>query len=81
MTITFLCLGATDSERCYSSSDHMTYIGTWATTYNNKQCQRWDSQTPHSFYHFNESNFIEDTFTAAENYCRNPDGGRPCLWC
>jgi len=72
------CLGAADTERCYSSMGHMSYLGTWNTTYNGKQCQRWDSQTPHEFVH--KYIFTEGSSTAAENYCRNPDG-EPCLWC
>ncbi|NXT90407.1 PLMN protein, partial [Anhinga rufa] len=48
-----------------------------ATTVSGLECQRWDSQQPHSHGYLPE-NFPEKDLKM--NYCRNPDG-EPRPWC
>ncbi|KAM6207732.1 plasminogen-like [Sarcoramphus papa] len=53
------------------------YHGVVATTVSGLECQRWDSQQPHSHGYLPE-NFPEKDLKM--NYCRNPDG-EPRPWC
>lgn len=53
------------------------YRGTVSTTVDGRQCQRWDSQSPHSHTR-TPDNYPSSGLT--ENYCRNPDG-EPGAWC
>ncbi|XP_059698003.1 plasminogen-like isoform X10 [Haemorhous mexicanus] len=53
------------------------YHGVVATTMSGLECQRWDSQQPHSHGYLPE-NFPEKDLK--NNYCRNPDG-EPRPWC
>uniref|UniRef100_A0A8C3NN91 PLMN protein n=1 Tax=Geospiza parvula TaxID=87175 RepID=A0A8C3NN91_GEOPR len=53
------------------------YHGVVATTTSGLECQRWDSQEPHSHGYLPE-NFPEKDLK--NNYCRNPDG-EPRPWC
>uniref|UniRef100_A0A8C0ATJ1 Plasminogen n=1 Tax=Buteo japonicus TaxID=224669 RepID=A0A8C0ATJ1_9AVES len=53
------------------------YQGVVATTVSGLECQRWDSQQPHSHGYLPE-NFPEKDLKM--NYCRNPDG-EPRPWC
>ncbi|KAM4787455.1 plasminogen-like isoform 3-T3 [Cyanocitta cristata] len=53
------------------------YHGVVATTVSGLECQRWDSQQPHSHGYLPE-NFPEKDLK--NNYCRNPDG-EPRPWC
>ncbi|XP_009920512.1 plasminogen [Haliaeetus albicilla] len=53
------------------------YQGVVATTVSGLECQRWDSQQPHSHGYLPE-NFPEKDLKM--NYCRNPDG-EPQPWC
>ncbi|GAB0186942.1 plasminogen [Grus japonensis] len=53
------------------------YHGVVATTVSGLECQRWDSQHPHSHGYLPE-NFPEKDLKM--NYCRNPDG-EPRPWC
>ncbi|RMC12960.1 hypothetical protein DUI87_10487 [Hirundo rustica rustica] len=53
------------------------YHGVVATTASGLECQRWDSQEPHSHGYLPE-NFPEKDLK--NNYCRNPDG-EPRPWC
>ncbi|CAB9499427.1 Apolipoprotein(a) (Fragment) [Seminavis robusta] len=67
-----------DSTKCGTrESNQADYRGTIARTEANEQCQRWNSQDPHTH------NYYDDLFSDAgldENYCRNPGGdARP--WC
>ncbi|KAL4221447.1 hypothetical protein ACF0H5_019704 [Mactra antiquata] len=62
-----------------SSTDPKTYVGTMNVTKSERECQRWDSQTPHE--HPVTLEYLPDvSVSAAENYCRDPyeDG---YLWC
>nr|XP_014341332.1 PREDICTED: plasminogen [Latimeria chalumnae] len=53
------------------------YRGQTSITESGYECQRWDSQTPHS--HGYRPHFFPDKYLE-ENYCRNPDG-EPRPWC
>ncbi|OXB57260.1 hypothetical protein ASZ78_007520 [Callipepla squamata] len=53
------------------------YHGVISTTASGLECQRWDSQQPHSHGYLPE-NFPEKDLKM--NYCRNPDG-EPRPWC
>ncbi|XP_029819636.1 plasminogen-like [Manacus vitellinus] len=53
------------------------YHGVVSTTESGLECQRWDSQKPHSHGYLPE-NFPEKDLKM--NYCRNPDG-EPRPWC
>ncbi len=68
---------------CYNKPLGLNYRGHLNITETGLQCQRWDSQYPHS-----HSSYIQDVagwfgvshLADVENYCRNPDGHeRP--WC
>ena len=64
---------------CYDGLTGEGYTGTLSTTKSGKTCQRWDGTSPH-WHNQNPDNFPEKSLTAAENYCRNPDG-EPAPWC
>ncbi len=53
-----------------------------STTVKGKECQRWDSQMPHT-HNYTSSLFPEGDISQAENYCRNPDheNKRGGPWC
>ncbi|XP_053919998.1 plasminogen isoform X2 [Cuculus canorus] len=65
-----------ECEECMHCSGE-NYRGTIATTVSGLECQRWDSQKPHSHGYLPE-NFPEKDLKM--NYCRNPDG-EPRPWC
>ena len=46
------------------------YVGQIAVTKTGKQCQRWDSQTPHEHTQ-SSSRFPEGGTAEAKNYCRS----------
>ncbi|KAL4228600.1 hypothetical protein ACF0H5_011650 [Mactra antiquata] len=48
-------------------------------TRSGKECQRWDSQTPHS-HELIGGDFPEATLSDAENYCRDPTASG-YTWC
>ena len=41
-----------------------------STTISGRNCQRWDSQSPHPHSNINPEYFHEDDITNAQNYCR-----------
>ncbi|XP_078679936.1 plasminogen-like isoform X2 [Branchiostoma floridae x Branchiostoma belcheri] len=58
--------------------DGQSYRGTISVTKTGLTCQRWDRQTPHSHY------WTPENYPSAgleQNYCRNPDGNEPGVWC
>jgi len=58
------------------------YVGQQSHTTSGLQCQRWDSQTPHSHtYYVDADEFPDASVSEAENYCRNPSNDEPKLWC
>ncbi len=59
--------------------DGSDYVGDVSVTETGLECQRWDSQTPHSHSH-SDADFPEKDLSLTSNYCRNPSGrSRP--WC
>uniref|UniRef100_A0A8C5JCC4 Kringle domain-containing protein n=1 Tax=Junco hyemalis TaxID=40217 RepID=A0A8C5JCC4_JUNHY len=72
--LSLLCLAPT-VECMHCSGEN--YHGVVATTMSGLECQRWDSQEPHSHGYLPE-NFPEKDLK--NNYCRNPDG-EPRPWC
>ena len=63
---------------CKITDNGIEYKGKHNMTRNGIPCQRWDSTFPHvpSF----KLSFPAETFSAQENYCRNPDG-ESSPWC
>ena len=65
---------------CEDSRDKgYSYAGPANITFNNIQCQRWDTQSPNR-HSQGPSKFPEKNLSLAENYCRNPDG-EARTWC
>jgi len=65
-------------ETCGCEEDkYAGYRGTVAKTTSGRECQRWDSQEPHS-HSRTTSNYPFSGLD--ENYCRNPSGGARA-WC
>ncbi|CAH1791206.1 unnamed protein product [Owenia fusiformis] len=56
------------------------YTGKINITSDGKECQRWDSKSPHNHAQ-DGTGFLEISLAAAENYCRNPDGEPGGPWC
>ena len=67
-------------NECKTSNVGLEYHGHENKTISERDCQRWDSQTPHS-HAMNGAKFPEDSLSAAENYCRNPSGKTGGPWC
>ncbi|XP_074658222.1 apolipoprotein(a)-like isoform X2 [Tubulanus polymorphus] len=55
------------------------YKGGATTSENGHTCQRWDSQEPNQ-HNTPEDRFPDENKTAAENFCRNPNGDE-FPWC
>ncbi|XP_078603199.1 plasminogen-like [Branchiostoma floridae x Branchiostoma japonicum] len=63
---------------CMGNSTGSDYRGNVSVTISGKTCQRWDDNSPHvHFYKYKSEEHPE----LVENYCRNPDGMEPGLWC
>ncbi len=78
------CIERTGNPRlllpdCYIYPDGNDYVGDVSVTEIGLECQRWDSQTPHSHSH-SADDFPEKDLSLASNYCRNPNG-RTRPWC
>ena len=56
-------------------------MGTQSITKSGRQCQRWDSQSPHRHSYTADSMFPDATVADAGNFCRNPGGQKAGLWC
>ena len=50
-------------------------------TVSGRTCQRWDSQSPHTHSYNSDSQFPDETVSAAADYCRNPAGAFQTPWC
>ena len=59
--------------------DGRGYVGGDSTTVAGKTCQMWTSQYPHTHPYTPEA-FADDGI-GNHNYCRNPNGTEPVLWC
>jgi len=64
-------------KECSYLDDQSDYRGEISVTEEGLECQRWDSQTPHS-HSRTTKNYPNSGLE--ENYCRNPDG-EPRSWC
>lgn len=59
------------------------YPGTLAKTKTGKDCQAWNTNTPHNTNDAAKvgANYPEGNVDNAKNYCRNPDGDNGGPWC
>ncbi|ELT92493.1 hypothetical protein CAPTEDRAFT_134761 [Capitella teleta] len=65
---------------CYNPAVRgFNYFGHVNTTIGGRVCQPWNSLKPHGHVQ-DGSMFPEGTLSAAENFCRNPDG-EMSVWC
>ncbi|XP_041355393.1 plasminogen-like [Gigantopelta aegis] len=72
------CVSVLEAE-CYCPNKGTSmYVGKRMTTESGIPCQRWDQQSPHTHDKKDPAMFPDDTLTASENFCRNPDGPP---WC
>ncbi|XP_053387239.1 fibropellin-3-like [Mercenaria mercenaria] len=67
-------------QACFTGSP-WNYTGTINLTLTGRQCQRWDSQTPHSHTCTDLQYFPETVLADAQNYCRNPESSYDTPWC
>jgi len=69
------------STSCKTTKQGKEYLGTLSVTKSGRTCQTWTSQTPQK-HTFNSANlFLDASVSAANNYCRNPDGSADGPWC
>ena len=66
---------------CKVSARGRDYTGTKSTTISGLECQRWDSQYPHSHQKISSDRYPDANSSMAENFCRNPDGREGGPWC
>lgn len=64
---------------CYEEDNHFKYIGRLNITKSGRQCQRWDSQYPHTHDRHRVLTVTVKNIPH-ENYCRTPLGSRR-PWC
>ena len=68
-------------KSCYDDEKGADYNDVVSTTVTGRTCQKWNKKVPHDpYYTPNPLNFPEKSLSAAENYCRNPDGSQ-APWC
>ncbi|XP_067950540.1 fibrocystin-L-like [Watersipora subatra] len=71
-----------DHTKCRSTWKGTEYAGTISETKNGRTCQRWDTDNaPHDITLHSDGRFPENSRSAAENYCRNPDSSSDGPWC
>jgi len=70
-------------RKCKATKGGEEYIGTLSVTKNNRTCQAWGSQTPHSHSMTAAKGYIypDGDEVKAKNYCRNPGGSGSTPWC
>ena len=56
-------------------------MGHKAVTVNNRTCQVWTSNSPHSHRMHDANMYPDSTVAEAQNYCRNPNNSPVGLWC
>jgi len=64
-------------KRYCGTGKQKDYRGTISTTVGGRECQRWDTNSPHS-HSRTAANYPNSDLV--ENYCRNPDN-EPSAWC
>jgi len=64
---------------CKETTKGTEYRGNINTSVSGKDCQRWDSQSPHK--HSRYTMLAADDRKFAANYCRNPDNEPLGPWC
>ena len=67
------------NQYCVDTAN-LTDSGKVSVTQAGIDCQRWDSQHPHTHGYTDPARFADDTLADAANYCRAPDG-RTLPWC
>ncbi|XP_056018014.1 uncharacterized protein LOC125668881 isoform X2 [Ostrea edulis] len=64
---------------CKTSIEGLGYTGNLSITVNGRECQRWDSQIPHSYSY---TKYFQGNVSMHENYCRNSKtSGSEGPWC
>ena len=68
---------------CKKSLVGKDYPGTLAKTKTGKDCQAWNTNTPHATNGAAKigANYPEGNVDDANNYCRNPDSDNGGPWC
>ncbi len=64
---------------CYVLSNAADYRGHVSNTEGGLTCQKWTSQSPNN-HTYTPANYPNDGL-GDHNYCRNPGGGEPRVWC
>ena len=57
------------------------YLGGTDVTASGIRCQRWRAQSPHKHLYKTDAWFPYEGLNAAENHCRDPNGGMWKPWC
>jgi len=59
------------------------YTGTYSYTESGRKCQSWGATSPHNPNEASkvETNYPNGSIALSKNYCRNPTGYGPGLWC
>ena len=52
-----------------------------SVTKSGHKCQKWDRQTPHDHTFERDDMFANESVAQASNYCCNPMGADPTVWC
>ncbi|KAK3587697.1 hypothetical protein CHS0354_042483 [Potamilus streckersoni] len=66
---------------CYEKGKSQDFRGRRMCTQSGRFCQRWDSQLPHKHGYKKSDMFSDFSVSAAQAYCRDPDGARGFPWC
>ena len=67
---------------CGDHSFGFDHMGETKGTASGYDCQRWDSQTPHTHSLVDAANFPDDSLAEASNYCRQYHGADVgYIWC
>merc|ERR1719343_453117 len=77
-TATNIASGTSGANEALTGTAGSGYRGVQTRSQSGKSCQRWDAQTPHS-HSYTPAAYPDAGLT--DNYCRNPDGVGPTIWC
>ena len=56
-------------------------MGQASTTASGEACRHWDEPAFQSWFNSDKYSFPDETISAAENFCRNPDNDEGGVWC